>query len=287
MQRWTERGRRGPHPGHPGTRNAPAPVPFPVEVVGVAAALIVMVASNALLEVLHLGELRSAAADGGLAWSISPRLTLLVWALVCIGLAIWVAGAVRRAFKPYDLLHPPLATLTAALFVASCALNVAFVALWRHNIHVAAVLASVVLWLIVCAIYIRERSTDQPSRWMPFSLYGAWVSVSVAASLARALSDGGILAGTAASLAFSLASIAVLMTTAFFARRLGDDYIVGVVALLSGIVVGARMLDRSIAMGVVMVAATLLAGIAACTPWESLFASRAPGGDGRDGGGLR
>ena len=87
-------------------------------------------------------------------------------------------------------------TMTSILFIASCALNVLWLALWHFELVAVSFIVILAEWLVLAALYLNVRRTMKTaSGRVPVSIYTAWVTVATLANMAilvtRAL-DGGI-----------------------------------------------------------------------------------------------
>ena len=86
--------------------------------------------------------------------------------------------------------------MTSILFIASCALNVLWLALWHFELVAVSFIVILAEWLVLAALYLNvRRPMKTASGRVPVSIYTAWVTVATLANMAilvtRAL-DGGI-----------------------------------------------------------------------------------------------
>ena len=201
---------------------------------------------------------------------------LVAWGAVYLALAGWLGFATRRVLAHR---RSPFSRLTMIVFIASCALRVLWSAMWHLEVFLATVVLAVALWASVAVMYVRERSLNGRSRWMPFSVYLSWVTVLLLVNIAHYVTratpqDTGILPAVS-----TIVLLAALLFASYAMRRLCDDYLFGIVVLWSGIGIGVRLMATSVAFGVAVIAIMALGGAASYIPWERLNISRRAGLD--------
>lgn len=171
-----------------------------VETVSIWVAYMLTVLCNAAFEVGRLGGVTSAdVAYEVYAWFVPAGYVFSIWALIYIGLAVWLVCYTRKA--------PSRTTsgfsMLSVLFIVSCALNVVWLALWHFQVIAFSVVVIVALWCVLAAMYLRVRNGGNSAfEWVPLSLYVAWITVATVSNCAIAATravDGGMVAVNEAS----------------------------------------------------------------------------------------
>lgn len=240
-----------------------------------AAALVAVVAFNALSEGLRLGGVTAADVSNEVfAWFAPAGYVFAIWTIIYAGLAVW---AVRRS--RLDPLPQPARGLPVsrecALFVLSSALNVAWLALWHMRLFALTVPVIVGLLACVWALYatVRQRS-DSPLDWAPFSLYGSWLAVATLANVAHVLTrlfpaDAGALPAVS-----TVVLLVALVAGSLSLIRLMMDPVPALVVAWAGLGIGVRLLEVSMVVGVVAMALSALCAMIALALMQSTLYHR-------------
>ena len=113
--------------------------------------------------------------------------------------------------------------MVTTLFIASCALNVLWLALWHFEMVGVSFVVIVAEWLVLAALYLNVRRTMKTAAgWVPVSIYTAWVTVATLANMAilvTRLLDGGVRA-------FAFASGLAAVTACFSLLQSGDEVVI-------------------------------------------------------------
>lgn len=205
---------------------------------------------NAVIEGGQVGGNTSASvAYGGVyTWFAPAGYVFAIWSLIYVANIVWLVAYTRDAPA-----RPKRFTTTSVLFIASCVLNVLWLALWHFDqvgIGFVVILAE---WAVLAALYLDVRRwAKRGSEWIPISLYTAWVTVATLANLSilvtRAL-DGG--------LPFLNAIGAIVLTAGVLAlgyimKKAYDDNFFQIVFLWALIGVGVHVAEASwLAAGIV------------------------------------
>ena len=129
---------------------------------------------NAVIEGGRVGGTTSAdIAYGVFTWFTPAGYVFAIWSLIYVAMVVWLVAYTRTAPVRADRF-----TMTSILFIASCALNVLWLALWHFELVAVSFIVILAEWLVLAV-----------------SIYTAWVTVATLANMAilvtRAL-DGGI-----------------------------------------------------------------------------------------------
>ena len=147
---------------------------------------------NAVIEGGRVGGTTSAdIAYGVFTWFTPAGYVFAIWSLIYVAMVVWLVAYTRTAPVRADRF-----TMTSILFIASCALNVLWLALWHFELVAVSFIVILAEWLVLAALYLNVRRTMKTaSGRVPVSIYTAWVTVATLANMAilvtRAL-DGGI-----------------------------------------------------------------------------------------------
>ena len=147
---------------------------------------------NAVIEGGQVGGNTSATvAYGVFTWFTPAGYVFAIWSVIYVALIVWLVAYTRNAAT-----RPKAFTATSALFIASCVLNVLWLALWHFEAVGVSFIVILAEWVVLAALYLNVRKTARRgAEWMPISLYTAWVTVATIANMAilitRAL-DGGL-----------------------------------------------------------------------------------------------
>lgn len=147
---------------------------------------------NAVIEGGRVGGTTSAdIAYDVFTWFTPAGYVFAIWSLIYVAMVVWLVAYTRTAPVRADRF-----TMTSILFIASCALNVLWLALWHFELVAVSFIVILAEWLVLAALYLNVRRTMKTaSGRVPVSIYTAWVTVATLANMAilvtRAL-DGGI-----------------------------------------------------------------------------------------------
>lgn len=238
---------------------------------------IALVAANALGEVLRFGGVTAADVSNEVfAWFAPAGYVFTIWSLIYVGLAVWIVRLASDETRRVGFLGLPVG-LDAALFVASCALNVIWLALWHLRVFPATVVVIIALLVVVCTLYIMtwRRSRSWLDR-APLALYASWLAVATVANVAHvatraASGDGGLFAAVS-----TIVLLALFAGATYVVHRIFDDYVFGIVVLWAGIGIGVRLVAVSPVTGVLAIVISTIGVAAALLPWRRML--RAPQG---------
>lgn len=193
---------------------------------------------NVIIEAGQVGGNTSATvAYGVFTWFTPAGYVFSIWTLIYIALIVWLVAYTREAPKRAEGFN-----FISTLFIASCVLNVLWLALWHFELVALSFFVILAEWVVLAALYLRVRKTaPTASGWVPISIYTAWVTVATIANLAilitRAL-DGGVPFFNGLSVVLLTAGVLVL---GFFMRRRFDDIVFPLVFLWALIGVGVHV----------------------------------------------
>ena len=147
---------------------------------------------NVIIEAGQVGGNTSATvAYGVFTWFTPAGYVFSIWSLIYVALIGWLVSYTREAPT-----RPKRFSFTSVLFIASCVLNVLWLALWHFELVGISLIVIVAEWVVLASLYLNVRRTARTGwGWVPISIYTAWVTVATLANLAilitRAL-DGGV-----------------------------------------------------------------------------------------------
>lgn len=147
---------------------------------------------NAVIEGGRVGGTTSAdIAYGVFTWFTPAGYVFAIWSLIYVAMIVWLVAYTRTAPA-----RPDRFTMTSILFIASCALNVLWLALWHFELVGVSFVVILAEWFVLVALYFNVRRTMKTAAgWVPVSIYTAWVTVATLANLAILVTrvlDGGI-----------------------------------------------------------------------------------------------
>ena len=233
------------------------------------AAYVVTIACNAAFEVFALGGTTSAEVSGEVfAWFTPAGYVFSIWSVIYLALAVWLVAYSGDASH-----DEPLGSLqigkTASLFTVSCALNIAWLALWHFEAFVPSIIVIAALLAVVGMLYVRVNT--QSSRLVdrvPISLYFAWLGVATVADIAHVITRF-----TGAEQSILQPASTLVLAIAFFAlavymKRTYDDYAFGAVIVWAVVGIGVHLMNANIAIAVLTIMLAGFGALAVYFPWE-------------------
>ena len=197
---------------------------------------------NAVIEGGRVGGTTSAdIAYGVFTWFTPAGYVFAIWSLIYVAMVVWLVAYTRTAPVRADRF-----TMTSILFIASCALNVLWLALWHFELVGISFIVILAEWAVLAALYLNvRRSAKSGWGWVPISIYTAWVTVAALANMAilvtRAL-DGGIAFFNGLSV---VALTAGVLALGYVMRKMYDDVAFPLVFLWALIGVGIHVAEAS------------------------------------------
>lgn len=233
------------------------------------AAYVVTIACNAAFEVFALGGTTSAEVSGEVfAWFTPAGYVFSIWSVIYIGLAVWLVAYSGEASH-----DEPLGSLqvgrTAVLFTVSCALNIAWLALWHFEVLVPSIIVIAALLAVVGMLYVRVNAeSNRPVDKVPVSLYFAWLGVATVADIAHVVTrftgaEQSILQPVS-TLVFAVAFFAL----AVYMKRTYDDYAFGAVIVWAVVGIGVHLMGVNVAIAVLTIVLAGFGALAVYFPWE-------------------
>lgn len=152
--------------------------------------VLAVIVVNGLASALPLnGQTTGEISDRFDVFFVPAGYVFSIWGLIYLGL---LAYAIYQAL-PSQAEDPTLKSI-AALFVFSCAANIAWIFLWHYEYFELTVAAMLALLGLLIAIYLRldvGRSQVSPAtKWavhVPFSIYLGWITVATIANITSLL----------------------------------------------------------------------------------------------------
>ena len=239
-------------------------------------AWVAMVGFNGYAEVYHF----NGTTVGGLArkvdlWIMPAGYVFAIWGVIYIALAIWLfrfclAGPSRKrlGFLPF--------TLSGLLFVATCCLNIAWLALWHMERNFWALVIILILTVLAWMLYalVRRDATEAGTPtaakaldWIPLSIYASWLSVATLVN-AGYMVVAGHRVGNAVQGFATIFVVGALLTVAYLMNRHGKDWVFGLVVIWACLGIGIRIFSFAAAMGVLVIALTAVGAFLVYFPWS-------------------
>ena len=197
---------------------------------------------NAVIEGGQVGGNTSASvAYGVYTWFTPAGYVFAIWSLIYVALIVWLVAYTRTAPT-----RPKRFTATSVLVIASCVLNVLWLALWHFEQVGIGFIVILAEWAVLAALYLDVRRwAKRGSEWIPISIYTAWVTVATLANLsiliARAL-DGGV---PFLGAVWAIALTAGVLALGFVMKRAYDDNFFQIVFLWALVGVGIHVAEAS------------------------------------------
>ena len=239
-------------------------------------AWVAMVGFNGYAEVYHF----HGTTVGGLArkvdlWIMPAGYVFAIWGVIYIALAIWLfrfclAGPSRKrlGFLPF--------TLSGLLFVATCCLNIAWLALWHMERNfwalVIILILTVLAWMLYALVRRDATKAGTPTAakaldWIPLSVYASWLSVATLVN-AGYMVVAGHRVGNAVQGFATIIVVGALLAVAYLMNRHGKDWVFGLVVIWACLGIGIRIFSFAAAMGVLVIALTAVGAFLVYFPWS-------------------
>ena len=239
-------------------------------------AWVAMVGFNGYAEVYHF----HGTTVGGLArkvdlWIMPAGYVFAIWGVIYIALAIWLfrfclAGPSRKrlGFLPF--------TLSGLLFVATCCLNIAWLALWHMERNfwalVIILILTVLAWMLYALVRRDATKAGTPTAakaldWIPLSIYASWLSVATLVN-AGYMVVAGHKVGSAVQGFATIIVVGALLAVAYLMNRHGKDWVFGLVVIWACLGIGIRIFSFAAAMGVLVIALTAVGAFLVYFPWS-------------------
>ncbi len=239
-------------------------------------AWVAMVGFNGYAEVYHF----NGTTVGGLArkvdlWIMPAGYVFAIWGVIYIALAIWLfrfclAGPSRKrlGFLPF--------TLSGLFFVATCCLNIAWLALWHMERNfwalVIILILTVLAWMLYALVRRDATKAGTPTAakaldWIPLSIYASWLSVATLVN-AGYMVVAGHRVGNAVQGFATIIVVGALLAVAYLMNRHGKDWVFGLVVIWACLGIGIRIFSFAAAMGVLVIALTAVGAFLVYFPWS-------------------
>lgn len=247
------------------------------------AAWLVMVGFNAYAEAFRFnGTTTKAVAAKARVWLMPAGYTFAIWGVIYIALAVWLVRFCLGGPSRKRLWVLPF-TLSGIVFVATCCLNVAWLALWHLDKPLPALVVIFVLTCMVWLLYSLVRrdatkaGTPTAARlldWVPLSLYASWLSVASLVNAAYLLVRMGsnvsdVLQGFA-----TIIVVGLLFVVSFLMFQKLRDWVFGLVMAWSAIGIGIQVFAIFPPMGVIVVAVAAIGTAVTFFPWNKFTLTR-------------
>lgn len=247
-----------------------------VETVTMWAVFALTLICNAAFELGQLGGVTSASvAYDVYTWFTPAGYVFAIWTLIYLGLVAWLVHYTREVPLRRSEGGGDGFTTASALFVASCGLNVIWLALWHFQAIGLSLIAIVALWFVLGAMYLHVRRSERSALgWAPISLYASWVTVATisnfAIAITRALGGGVIILNELSAI---LLSAGVLALGAVLRRRF-DDIVIPLVFLWAIVGVGVHIALVNPLVSAVIFILSIIGAVAAFAGYVSFSSMR-------------
>lgn len=243
---------------------------FTVEVITMWIAYLVMVLCNILFEAGRLGGTTSGeVANLVYVWFMPDGYVFAIWGLIYVALFVWLVSYTRNAPR-----RDQRFSSTSALFVASCALNVAWLAVFHFLQVFVGFLIIAALWIVMTTLYLNVRRTmNTAAGRVPISIYTAWITVATVANLATVITwalSGGIPVLNELSTILLVAGVLVIGYVMY--KRL-DDLAFPLVLLWAVFGIGAHVAYASVLMSAVIFILGVVGAVVTFVPIARLRAA--------------
>lgn len=239
-------------------------------------AWVAMVGFNGYAEVYHFnGTTVGALARKVDLWIMPAGYVFAIWGVIYIALAIWLfrfclAGPSRKrlGFLPF--------TLSGLLFVATCCLNIAWLALWHMERNfwalVIILILTVLAWMLYALVRRDATKAGTPTAaktldWIPLSIYASWLSVATLVN-AGYMVVAGHKVGNAVQGFATVIVVGALLAVAYLMNRHAKDWVFGLVVIWACLGIGIRIFSFAAAMGVLVIALTAVGAFLVYFPWS-------------------
>ncbi len=229
-------------------------------------AYVAMVACNFAFESLRLGGVTTAEVSNQVfVWFAPAGYAFAIWGFIYLALGVWLVALTNG-----ELRYGRSAKTPCLLFVATCALNVAWLALF-HFQHIALSLAIIIVyWGVVALLY---ANVQVPGKKLilraPISLYLGWLSVAsiINATNLMTRAFGSIaIVDEVSTILLSL----VVLSIGFAMAKLAKDYIYPAVLLWATVAVGVHLIDVNVYVAAAVFTMCALGALATYLPVERL-----------------
>ncbi|MCI1223313.1 MAG: tryptophan-rich sensory protein [Bifidobacterium subtile] len=236
----------------------------------------VMLGFNAFAQIGKLGGVSTGEiSNEAFSWFTPAGYAFTIWGAIYIGLAIWLVTLSRD--KSRKQLGPLPMSARGALFVLTCALNIAWLVTWHYKQFTASIIMIALLLAAVWTLCALSRDDGRNVLdWAPLSLYGSWLAVATIANIMHVVSrhfdpKGGNVLVQAVS---TLALLALLVAVSAFMNARMHDWMFGLVVIWSAVAIGVRLMDTSKIFAVALIVFATLSAIVIYTPWTRLLPRR-------------
>lgn len=232
-------------------------------------AFIAMAAFNAWSQIAQLNGTTSAAVSNEIfSWFAPAGYVFSIWSVIYAGLAVWLVRLSYLRFKSRDLPRRP--TAQGAIFVLSCALNVAWISAWHYRLFALSLVVITALLACVAMVYSNARIwATSWLDWAPLSLYFSWMVVATIANTAYVVTRFAPMIPRAAWIAATFALLLLVLMFAFVIRRSFADPVYGLVTLWAAVGLGVRLMGVSQVVGVAVLAVAAAGALAVYLPWNT------------------
>lgn len=245
---------------------------FTAEVITMWVAYLVTVLCNALFEAGRLGGTTSSeVANLVYVWFMPDGYVFAIWGLIYVALFVWLISYTRNAPR-----RDQRFSSTSALFVASCALNVAWLAVFHFSQVFIGFLIIAALWIVMTTLYLNVRRTmDTAAGRVPISIYTAWITVATVVNFATVVTwalGGGIPVLNELSTILLVAGVLVIGYVMY--KRL-DDLAFPLVILWAVFGIGAHVAYASVLVSAVVFILGVVGAVVTFVPLGKLRAAAA------------
>ena len=234
------------------------------------ASYVAMIGCNVAFETLKLGGTTTAEVSNQVfVWFTPAGYAFAIWTVIYIGLAIWLIALTRE-----EIHYGRSTRMQGVLFIASSALNIAWLALFHYQLIALSLVAIILYWGVVALLYsIVHSPNGNVALRAPISIYLGWLSVAVIINatnlITRSMGSIAIL-NEISAIALSVIALGFAIAMA----KLGKDYVLPAVVVWAVVAVGVHLAKVSPYVSAGVLAIAIIGALIAYLPIERLSYSR-------------
>lgn len=216
-----------------------------------------MVIINISFEALRFGGTTSAEVSNQVfAWFTPAGYAFSIWGLIYVVLGIWMVAATRSVMKFGKDESPSLSTFTSTNI-----LNVVWLTLF-HLRYIEASVAVIIMLLAATGLlyYSEHRTSAEPMRTIPVSIYFGWISVASVANVAHLIARYASFSTPVNEISTVIVALAILVA-GYALSRVENDLVYPLVIIWALVGVGVHLLDVSPMTSTVIFAVTAAGGV--------------------------
>lgn len=261
-------------------------------------ALVAMVGCTVAAELIPLNGVTTKEVSDSLFVLFSPAgYVFSIWSLIYVGLFVWLTVFTARLRESGYLMYvsSPMKAKggislwiqneyfekMAALFIATCALNVIWLITWHFMAYFASVFVMIGLLATLASLYFTLKHSEELSPkplsfmdklcWLaPISLYLGWISVALVANVSFVLTDISLTVPWVPAGELLLVFVLTVIGAGLVSRFHFDDYVIPGVFIWALIGIGVKLLPVFSTLAIGILVLTALFSLVIYAPWMRL-----------------